>query len=1830
MLFSLCPVIGVRAMEEDDEFTSTVLYEDTTGIEIKTDSEDNSKRIVLMSDIADTFPTSRITSGGKFRLTCTAGNIQFVLRDTSWSWNAVDKTLDSDGTIEFTYDEVQAAWGSGDFSNLQEIDVKNQADPGSGPITVTKLEWLEKVPTHTVSFTTTGDDTGKYEGEGFRKDALLNEEKSGIGAATLTVKDGTMLTIAGLVWKNDEGGGDFLQSVTIDGETQDITAGQDYPVAITKDTTISASYKWFATPPSGGENSLKTTVLLNEPVMIAAGEVGDVLTLSDAADVFKASMILPEGKFRIATTGGAGVHLVLKDNWTEITGTEVTKDGTAYLEFDYDTCLSVWKSTNSGAEDFSNLAYIQIKNTSGADVTVDKVEWLGPKDISDVSGGEDPDPGPGPGPGPEPPSLDVDANGVVSIPNDQGNGMDFTGKITPGGYFRVEYTLKNGASDGGIQLAMEPHWVSVSEPSKDKEGNLRKGSGGGVFFAEFTYADCEKAWNASENAGKALDKMAKVFPQYEWNGPGGDKFEAAIATYSVKYYPTDDKSSHPLGDGLAEVGTSISTSLSGNSYQWYRVVGNATANGVAIPGAGGASYTPTESDRGFWLYCVVDGGVTAGPAAVVASRSKTTVGMFCGSKELAAGDSTDLWSPASDSRFNKVMLVPGGEFRMTFAALPADTVKLVLKEPWTEVTGRVDGSSLVFDYEAITSVWKGNFAVIGEIDVKNTGGTPVTVTGLEWTGYDTGVTEAPYQPTDRLPFGGSNWALDWQEGTVVQSEEKNLITADVQYTRGEWSTARIQTHTDTGFIVDDSDMISLNVYLEKAAVDAGGSDMQLSVIGCTEDYFHLNTSGEIVTMAGKEYYRTALNIPAVFPVRFNDFILAVLARNSSFSGTILVENLTLRKSREQESTILGEPVSSSGGTVLVSDVPDISAYYGDIVRVAFQMEAGQQTDGLKLEATLVNDKGRSFKIRASNFKEKQTQSAGGPLLQAELEVPCTVGKISSISVCVIGYSGDMKLCELTLLAKKEKNSTRLNEGPFLQRLMDRLPYTWDFSHSLQGWHYEPGWNSNYSGANTDVRARDGRMAVTVNYNKDQSWSQMAVSLWHDKGMTLKNANHVSLYLYYQPERLDGSLTIKLNSGGAGVDTEGVIQWDKGEEVRLEGTIYRKVPVDFNFAPIKSERVHDLTLCLVGRNTSYRGMLLIEKITIEEAFAGSLVRSGKLAKAGNSTLRLHGGTLITASGETVSLPEQVTLVDGEATAAVRSLYAYLKAVGSSKDVLFGQQYNFGQKAGSPDLSDSDTYDLVKDYAAVYGLDALALTGSEFSASRCNQLYGTPFPSTAEGNVVAASYLTNTAIKRGAIITLSCHMPNFSQVKTVAPDCAASYARYDFSGYTPNVLTGDTANQILPGGKYHEMFNAYLDMIADYANRVNGAVLFRPFHENTGSWFWWGAEHCSPETYRNIYRYTVEYLRDVKKVHNFLYVYGPGSEASTMEEYAGRYPGDGFVDMVGFDMYDRAPDVNGSWMAGFQQELALVSGFAAEHGKLVAVTETGAANDTAEGDRQTALLRSGNKDKDWFRRVLDVVSDSPASYFLVWANFSQTNGFYTPYVIRNVRNGRYGHEMMDNFIDFYDDPRSVFAGDQKDILTRLPVPAAGAAGGARAGFQDVPAGAWYRNAVDYVSQRGLMYGVNSSSFAPCGPVTRAMAVQVLYRLAGEPAVSGQSPFQDVADGAWYARAVTWAASNGIVNGHSGASFLPDEKITRAQLAAMLYRYARSAGLDVSAKADLSVFNDVDQVGAWALEAMRWANQEKLIKGTSSKALSPGGNAVRAQLAAVLMRFCSKFSK
>ena len=174
-----------------------------------------------------------------------------------------------------------------------------------------------------------------------------------------------------------------------------------------------------------------------------------------------------------------------------------------------------------------------------------------------------------------------------------------------------------------------------------------------------------------------------------------------------------------------------------------------------------------------------------------------------------------------------------------------------------------------------------------------------------------------------------------------------------------------------------------------------------------------------------------------------------------------------------------------------------------------------------------------------------------------------------------------------------------------------------------------------------------------------------------------------------------------------------------------------------------------------------------------------------------------------------------------------------------------------------------------------------------------------------------------------------------------------------------------------------------------------------------------------------------------------------------------------------------------------------------------------------------------------------------------------------------------------------------------------------------FIDVAPNAWYKDAVQYAYDNGLMTGVSATEFAPEATTTRAMIVSILARLEGVTSAEAAG-FGDVND-EWYATAVNWAANVGVVNGYEDNTFRPNQPITREQLAAILMNYASYKGEDVSARADLS--NYTDQPSAWATETMQWAVAEGLISGVTADQLQPQGNATRAQMAAILERFLAQ---
>ena len=178
-----------------------------------------------------------------------------------------------------------------------------------------------------------------------------------------------------------------------------------------------------------------------------------------------------------------------------------------------------------------------------------------------------------------------------------------------------------------------------------------------------------------------------------------------------------------------------------------------------------------------------------------------------------------------------------------------------------------------------------------------------------------------------------------------------------------------------------------------------------------------------------------------------------------------------------------------------------------------------------------------------------------------------------------------------------------------------------------------------------------------------------------------------------------------------------------------------------------------------------------------------------------------------------------------------------------------------------------------------------------------------------------------------------------------------------------------------------------------------------------------------------------------------------------------------------------------------------------------------------------------------------------------------------------------------------------------------------------FGDVDDGDWFADAVRFVYENGMMNGVSETSFAPHATTSRSMIVTILYRLEGEPVVDYAMDFTDVAGDAYYAEAVRWAASEGIVGGYGGGLFGAEDAVTREQLAVILYRYAVYKGYDVSIGEDTNIlsYDDFADLSEYAIPAMQWACGSGIVNGTSESTLAPQGEATRAQVAAMLMRFC-----
>ena len=373
---------------------------------------------------------------------------------------------------------------------------------------------------------------------------------------------------------------------------------------------------------------------------------------------------------------------------------------------------------------------------------------------------------------------------------------------------------------------------------------------------------------------------------------------------------------------------------------------------------------------------------------------------------------------------------------------------------------------------------------------------------------------------------------------------------------------------------------------------------------------------------------------------------------------------------------------------------------------------------------------------------------------------------------------------------------------------------------------------------------------------------------------------------------------------------------------------------------------------------------------------------------------------------LKIPAAVRLADSKATPRTAALAAFLHGVGGSGSVLYGHQNDLHHKVNTSSRNPSDTYDAVRDYPAVVGFDVQAMEGGDFSLT----------PEEARRGLTLSEKMAaicRAGDKNGVIFTMSAHMPNFDVVARRGKTARG----YDYTGYSSPVTDGNVVQRILPGGDLNEVYRGYLDMMAEFGSRLQQAdipVICRLFHEDDGSWFWWGASYCSPAQYKNLYRYTVEYLRDTKGIHNFLYAYSPGGPVNSEADYLSRYPGDEYVDVVGFDMYHRDPQARDGFMDSLGRSLSVLQSFARSHEKIMAGTEVGILA------RNGAMANTGNQRKDWFREALHVFAGYDTAYFMTWSNNNRKD-FDQPYMVGRKR----GHEMINEFVDFYNDPQSVFA-------------------------------------------------------------------------------------------------------------------------------------------------------------------------------------------------------------
>ena len=363
------------------------------------------------------------------------------------------------------------------------------------------------------------------------------------------------------------------------------------------------------------------------------------------------------------------------------------------------------------------------------------------------------------------------------------------------------------------------------------------------------------------------------------------------------------------------------------------------------------------------------------------------------------------------------------------------------------------------------------------------------------------------------------------------------------------------------------------------------------------------------------------------------------------------------------------------------------------------------------------------------------------------------------------------------------------------------------------------------------------------------------------------------------------------------------------------------------------------------------------------------------------------TLIFLTGCASGQVRKTGPADPSATLETVNLLAGMKAA-ASQGIMFGHQDDLAYGKGwvYPD-GESDVKRVCGDYPAVYGMD---LGHIEHLAT--TNLDTVPFDK--------MKIFAREIYSRGGIITFSWHADNPLT-----------------GGNAWDVTSEKTVASVLPGGENHDKFKQWLDNIAAYFSSLTDEkgvaipVIFRPYHEHTGSWFWWGQKLCTTEEYIGLWRFTVDYLCKTKNVHNVLFAYSSSGDIADKEQYLDRYPGDDYIDLLGFDYYEMPAAGNRSFITNVSNVLNIITGVAEEHGKLAALTEAG---------------YESIPDSTWWTNTLwPAIKDHKISYVLVWRNAHNIpNHFYAPYP---------GQLSADDFVNFYKLPGTLFQAD----LTKLDI-------------------------------------------------------------------------------------------------------------------------------------------------------------------------------------------------